>query len=116
MKIIIASTPATGHINPLLAIGHVLIAEGHEVVVLSGTWLRDRLEGAGAGFRALPPAADLDLRDLLAMVPELRVIPPGFEWLRVALERVFVDRVALSIRGCIRFCGTFPPMSSSATT
>jgi hypothetical protein len=31
MKILIASTPATGHLNPLLAIGRFLIAEGHEI-------------------------------------------------------------------------------------
>ncbi len=108
MKIIMASTPATGHINPLLAIAHVLIAEDHEVDVLSGTWLRDRIEGAGAGFRALPPAADIDLRDLLAVVPELRVIPPGFEWLRVALERVFVDRVAPQHKGLHQVLRDFP--------
>ncbi len=35
MKILIASTPATGHLNPLLAIGRILIAEGHEVVGLT---------------------------------------------------------------------------------
>jgi hypothetical protein len=27
MKILMASTPATGHINPLLAIGNVLMAQ-----------------------------------------------------------------------------------------
>jgi UDP:flavonoid glycosyltransferase YjiC (YdhE family) len=93
MKILMASTPATGHINPMLAIGHVLMAEGHELVCLSGTWLRDRIEDAGMKFRALIPAADLDLRDILSAAPELKVIPPGPEWLRVALERIFVDRV-----------------------
>jgi UDP:flavonoid glycosyltransferase YjiC (YdhE family) len=35
MKILIASTPATGHLNPLLAVGRILIAEGHEVAFLS---------------------------------------------------------------------------------
>jgi UDP:flavonoid glycosyltransferase YjiC (YdhE family) len=45
MKILIASTPATGHLNPLLAIGRFLIAEGHEIVGLSGSALRDRVEG-----------------------------------------------------------------------
>ncbi len=45
MKILIASTPATGHFNPLLAIGRILIAEGHEVVRLSSNALRDRIEG-----------------------------------------------------------------------
>ena len=47
MKILIASTPATGHLNPLLAIGRILIAEGHEVVGLSGNALRERIEGIG---------------------------------------------------------------------
>jgi UDP:flavonoid glycosyltransferase YjiC (YdhE family) len=48
MKILIASTPATGHLNPLLAIGGILIAEGHEVVGLSGNALHERIEGVGA--------------------------------------------------------------------
>ena len=43
MKVLIASTPATGHLNPLLAIGCILIAEGHEVVGLSGSALRGLL-------------------------------------------------------------------------
>jgi UDP:flavonoid glycosyltransferase YjiC (YdhE family) len=43
MKLLIASTPATGHLNPLLAIGHILIAEDHEVVGLSGSALRERI-------------------------------------------------------------------------
>jgi len=37
MKILLASAPATGHLNPLLAIGRFLIAEGHEVAFLSGS-------------------------------------------------------------------------------
>jgi UDP:flavonoid glycosyltransferase YjiC (YdhE family) len=56
MKILIASTPATGRLNPLLAIGHILIAEGHEVVGLSGSALRERIENVGAEFRPLPRA------------------------------------------------------------
>src|SRR5271170_3377007 len=87
MKILMSSTPAMGHINPMLAIGRVLMAEGHEVVCVSGTWLRDRIEGAGMQFRALAPGADIDMRDILAVAPELAAIPPGLEWLRVAMER-----------------------------
>jgi MGT family glycosyltransferase len=99
MKILMASTPATGHINPLLAIGDVLMAEGHELVVLSGSWLRDRIGRTGAQFQALPALADLDLRDILAVAPELAEIPPGFEWLRVAMERIFIDRIAAQHAG-----------------
>ena len=42
MKVLIVSTPATGHLNPLLPIGRSLMEEGHEVVFLTGSALRQR--------------------------------------------------------------------------
>lgn len=93
MNILFASTPATGHLNPLLAIARILIAEGHEITCLTGTALRDRVESSGATFRPLPPDADFDPNDVFARVPELKTIPPGPEWMRFAIERVFVDNI-----------------------
>src|ERR1700719_2619033 len=89
----------TGHLNPLLTIGRLLIAEGHEVVGLTGSALRERIEGIGAQFQPLPAGADLDLRDILSVVPELKDIAPGQEWLRVAIERLFVDTVPVQHKG-----------------
>jgi UDP:flavonoid glycosyltransferase YjiC (YdhE family) len=99
MKILIASTPATGHLNPLLAIGRILMAEGHQVAFLSGSALRDRIEDIGAKFHAFPAGADFDLRDFASVAPELKTMPPGLDWLRVALERVFVDSVPAQHKG-----------------
>ena len=73
VKILVASTPAAGHLNPILAVSKILKAAGHEVVGLTGTWLRDRVEGAGLKFDALSAGADLDARDILALIPELRI-------------------------------------------
>ena len=108
MKILMASTPATGHINPMLAIGHVLMAAGHELVFLTGSWARDRIEAAGAKFRALPPPADLDLRNLHEAIPELAGIPPGLEWLRVALEHGFIERIVPQFDGLYETLREFP--------
>jgi UDP:flavonoid glycosyltransferase YjiC (YdhE family) len=102
MKILVASTPATGHLNPLLAVAGILIDAGHDVTFLSGTWLRRRIEDSGAKFRPLPIGADLDLRDILAIAPELKDIPPGPEWLHVALERFFVDTVRPQNEGLLQ--------------
>src|SRR5260370_33454987 len=77
MKILMASTAATGHLNPLTAVGPILRAEGHEVVGLSGSAARERIENIGAEFRPLPEGADFDLRDILSVAPELKNIPPG---------------------------------------
>src|SRR5882672_6903959 len=108
MKILFASTPGMGHLNPLLAIGRILIAEGHEVVGLSGTALRGRIEGIGAEFRPLPAGADFDLADILSVVPELRNIPPGPEWLRVAIEHLFVDTIPAQHKGLQQVLRDFP--------
>jgi MGT family glycosyltransferase len=95
VRILIASTPATGHLNPLLAIGRILIAEGHEIVGLSGSALRERIESIGAKFRPLPAGGDF--RDIV--VPELKNIPPGLEWLRLATERLLVDTIPAQHKG-----------------
>ena len=108
MRILIASTPMTGHLNPLLTIGRLLIAEGHEVVGLTGSALRERIEGIGAQFQPLPAGADLDLRDILSVVPELKDIAPGLEWLRVAIERLFVDTVPVQHKGLQQVLRDFP--------
>jgi hypothetical protein len=108
MKILIASTPATGHLNPLLAIGRILIAEGHEIVGLSGSALRERIEGIGAEFRSLPAGADFDLGDIASVVPELKHITPGPEWLRVAIERLFVDTIPAQHKGLQQVLRDFP--------
>ena len=106
MNILLASTPATGHLNPLLAIGRILLAEGHEVVVLSGSSFRKRIEGIGAGFRAFP--AEIDVNDILLLAPEIKDIPPGREWLRFAMERFFVDTIPAQYEGIRRVLRDFP--------
>jgi MGT family glycosyltransferase len=108
MRILMAWTPAPGHINPLLAVGHVLMAEGHELVVLSGSWLQDRIESAGAQFRALPGRADTDYRNTVTFAPELAELPPGYEWLRVALERLLIDMIPAQHMGLRQVLQDFP--------
>jgi MGT family glycosyltransferase len=99
MKILIPSTPATGHLNPLLAIARILLAEGHEIAFLTGSAFRSRIESSGAKFFALPAGADFDLREILSVVPELKSIAPGIEWLRVACERLFADAIPAQHQG-----------------
>jgi MGT family glycosyltransferase len=102
MNILFASTPATGHINPLLAIVLMLRAEGHNITFLTGSAFRDRIENSGAKFASLQGRADFDGRDFLAVAPELKDIPPGLEWFRVAIERIFVDSLPAQHQGLLQ--------------
>jgi UDP:flavonoid glycosyltransferase YjiC (YdhE family) len=108
MKILMVSTHAGNRPYPLLAVGHVLMAEGHELVVLSGSWLRDRIERAGAQFRALPGNADADFRNVASFAPELTEVPPGYEWLRIAVERFFIDLLPAQNMGLRQVLKDFP--------
>jgi MGT family glycosyltransferase len=102
MKILFASTPATGHLNPLLAIVHILRAAGHDITFLTGSAFRDRIESSGAKFVSLPTGADFDLREIHSVAPELKHIPPGLEWSRVAIERIFIDALPAQHHGLVQ--------------
>jgi UDP:flavonoid glycosyltransferase YjiC (YdhE family) len=103
MKILMASTPATGHLNPLIAIATFLAEEGHEAAFLSATAYRARIEKSGAIFHALPGAADVDLNDIHAVAPELKTISQ--DWIGCASpSKGFSSiRFAISIKVCRRF-------------
>jgi MGT family glycosyltransferase len=91
MKALLVSTPATGHLNPVLAVGRILVSDGHEVVGLTSTTLRDRVEAIGVTFRAFTGKADFDVRNAREMLAELKATPPGPGLLRKILDRGFGD-------------------------
>ena len=74
----------------------------HEITFLTGSAFRDRIENSGAKFVSLQGRTDFDGRDFLSVAPELKDIPPGLEWFRVAIERIFVDSLLAQHRGCYR--------------
>jgi UDP:flavonoid glycosyltransferase YjiC (YdhE family) len=108
MKVLIAATPLMGHLNPLLAIGYMLVNEGHEVVVISSSVMRSRVEAIGAEFRPFPGQADLDLRDIAAAFPEIKNISPGAEMSRFYMERVFIDPIPAQYLGLRVVLQDFP--------
>jgi MGT family glycosyltransferase len=108
MKIVFATTPALGHVNPMLGIARILVAEGHEVVAFTGSAFQDRIKDLGARFRPIPSSADQDLVDPFSKYPELKTLPPGLEWLRVAIERLFVDNIPAQHEGLQQVLREFP--------
>jgi MGT family glycosyltransferase len=99
MKIAFATTPAPGHVNPMLGIARILLAEGHKVVAFTGSAFKDRIEGIGAEFRPIAASADQDLVDPFSKYPELKTLPPGLELLRVVIERLFIDTIPAQHEG-----------------
>jgi MGT family glycosyltransferase len=108
MNIIMATTPAPGHVNPMLGIVRILVAEGHAVVAFTGSAFQERVTSLGAVFRAIPVSADQDLVDPFSKYPELKNTPPGLELLRLTIERLFVDHIPAQYQGLQRVLREVP--------
>lgn len=86
---LICSTPAHGHVMPLLVIGRHLRAQGHRVRFLTGARYRDAVVGAGLQHVALPEAADVDLDRAGELFPE-RAGLTGPAAIRFDMSRLFL--------------------------
>ncbi|MGO8021183.1 nucleotide disphospho-sugar-binding domain-containing protein [Rhizobium leguminosarum] len=93
MRVLIASTPAAGHLNPLLAIGRILVDAGHDVGVLTADAMLSQVDTLGAAFFGLPGAANIDLRKIEDIIPDIGNYAPGPARRLVLAERVFIDVV-----------------------
>lgn len=86
---LITSTPAHGHIVPLLRIAEHLLARGDQVLFLTSERYRERVSAVGAEFLPLPVDADVDLDDADGAFPE-RVGLSGPAALRFDMSNLFV--------------------------
>jgi UDP:flavonoid glycosyltransferase YjiC (YdhE family) len=106
MKFLLAATPLSGHVNPILSIGRILIAQGHSVVFTTGTTMREKVEQIGASFVPFPSGADLDLRDMDAAFPKRRKYS-GVDLLRFSFGSVFFDPMLHQYAGFREILKTF---------
>jgi hypothetical protein len=91
VELLFASTPAPGHLEPILSLAHIALARGDEAICLTGAHLADSVRAAGVRFAPLPPAAGLDFRKMEEIYPEIVSMPPGPVRIRFSFERAFLD-------------------------
>jgi MGT family glycosyltransferase len=108
MRVLIASTPLAGHLNPLLALAHTLLEAGHEILGLSASTMRERITNVGAAFRAFPGGAAFDPSMREVLFPEWKTLPAGPERLRFALKHVYVDAIQPQHEGLQQALREFP--------
>jgi MGT family glycosyltransferase len=78
-NILVASTPAPGHVNPMLAVARHLSSLGHSITFLSGSLFRDQAVALGFRFVPLSGKAGFNYTRLEEEFPELAAAKPGPE-------------------------------------
>jgi MGT family glycosyltransferase len=94
MKILIASIPAAGHLNPLLSIASVLVESGHEVAVQVNEDLRAAVEAAGHRLLSEIPNAQTSPGYYFETYPERMQKSPGMEMTGYDLVHFFARNIA----------------------
>lgn len=88
-SIIIAACPVHGHVTPLLTVARGFVERGDDVRFITGAAFADRVTATGATRIALPPDADFNIDDLVA-VPE-RAGLRGIRALAFDVEHIFAN-------------------------
>jgi UDP:flavonoid glycosyltransferase YjiC (YdhE family) len=99
MKILLASIPVPGHLNPLLELGRILSKNNHDVVVQTGKGLRPVVEAAGLPFIPLLPEADIHPSRYFERYPERQKKTPGIEMIAFDVEHYFISALAPQAAG-----------------
>ena len=83
MRVLVSSTPAYGHLQPMLPLARALVAAGHEVAVAIAPAMCDR--AAAAGLTALAAGADFD-----TWWPLLQARHPERPWERLTPDGILL--------------------------
>jgi UDP:flavonoid glycosyltransferase YjiC (YdhE family) len=108
MKILLASTPITGHFNPILVVARILKEAGHETAIYTSVVFRDKVEKAGIRFMPLPEDADQGVRDFITSFFEEHKVTPGPEVRVKSTEGIFINPMIPQFRGLQAFLKEFP--------
>ena len=101
-RILVASHPMAGHVNPMLAVSESLSKRGHDIIFNTSELFREKVEARGLRFAALLGNANYDYRRLGELVPQLRTAAPGAELTITYRKYVLGDRIPDQYRGLRR--------------
>ena len=91
-KIIILIEPADGHFNPFVPIIKCLLARGHNIVCITGTRFKRRVEKMGASYSPLPSQWDPGEQEAYDFFPELKN-KTGLAQIKFYLKDIMYDQV-----------------------
>ncbi len=97
MRVIVATVPLTGHVNPMLLVVRALTARGHQIVWYGGKKFAPAIEAAGARFAPMRAAEDWDDADVEKALPALRG-KRGLARVRLQLREMFIAPMADQLR------------------
>lgn len=90
-RIIVATTPQTGHVLPVLSLMPALKQLGYDITFITGSGARPLIEAKGIRHVALQGKADYNATDVNQTFPERRTLTPGPALLDFDFRVLFIE-------------------------
>ena len=97
MRVLVATVPLTGHVQPMLMVVRELVARGHVVAWYAAKKFAPAIERAGATHVPMAPAIDWDDADVEVALPVLRR-KRGLARVKAQLDAMFISPMAAQLR------------------
>lgn len=108
MRILIATTPVAGHVNPFTALAQALLAAGHEVLWYTGRRFEDKIKALGVTFLPFEQAAEIEIGQLETLFPE-RAHYKGLAQLKFDLRNIFAASLEGQVADLLAICEAHRP-------
>jgi MGT family glycosyltransferase len=89
-RILMATTPGDGHVNPMVPIARELVRRGHEVRWYTGRHYQPKVEKSGATFQPMRAGYDFGGKNKLEAFPRLEGLK-GLTDFRESWKQIFMD-------------------------
>ncbi len=96
-RILVATVPLTGHVQPMLLLVHALVERGHEVTWYAAKKFAPAIEKARARYVPMSASVDWDDADVETALPVLRR-KRGLSRVRAQLRAMFIDPMGQQLR------------------
>jgi UDP:flavonoid glycosyltransferase YjiC (YdhE family) len=106
-RILVATNPLSGHVNPAIPIVRKLVARGHEVWWYTGAAFQAKIEATGAHFVPVKSSLDLSLTDLPSAFPEISRLQ-GVAQVKAGMKHAFIDQAPGHYQDCLQILKEFP--------
>ncbi|WP_424216448.1 glycosyltransferase (plasmid) [Streptomyces sp. BI20] len=106
-RVLIATTPAPGHVAGVSEVSRALTARGHEVRWYTGRYFRERVEGTGARFLPMAPELDFGGRSREEAHPEHAGLR-GLASFKVGIRDIFYRPAPRQMRELLGVLEEFP--------
>ncbi len=107
-RILVATVPLTGHVQPMTVLVRALVARGHDVRWYAGSKFAPAIEAAQATFEPMRRAHDWDDADVETAFPELRGTR-GLARVRAQLRAMFIAPMGDQLRDLEEISDAYDP-------